>query len=251
MKQAQLMGVRGALLRPCGLPHGGRVPDTKRQFLLVLAHPFPDGKGESAPHLGAGETEINPIGSLTSKEEGWSGDHWGRPDPTEQSYRRGGSAQGTWPQRRGSRLRAEGVWPWGWWESRGPEETTGTKAGRGGRAGLSGELRAALRVNRAGGWGMFWRPKSSFLGGPGRLLRLRTLQQEAMRALHWECQAFWNYLTPRCPKSQREGPDRLRVPQEAGGSHGLSGGERWAGIGQVAGCSRQGLTEAPGAGGDP
>ena len=139
-------------------------------------------------------------------------------------------------------------------ESGGPEEATGTRAGRGGRAGLSGELRAALRVNQAGAWRMFWRLKSSDLGGPGRLLRLRTLpegQQEAMRALHWECQAFWNYLTPCCPRSQREGPDRLRVPQEAGGGHSLSGGERWAGTGQVAGCSRRGLTEAPGAGGDP
>lgn len=82
MKQGQLLGVRGALLRPCGLPHGGRVSQTQRGSSCWCLHThFLTGKGESAPPLGAGETEINLIGSLTSKEEGWSQDHWAGQTP--------------------------------------------------------------------------------------------------------------------------------------------------------------------------
>ena len=116
-----------------------------------------NNKGESAaPPLGSGEAEMNLIRSLTSQGRA-GGVTTGQARPTEW---RGRSAQGTWE-------RAEGHDCGGWRGKsgrQGGESGVGeveagkwvissTKAGRGRRGGLSGEQRAALRVNQVAGGG--------------------------------------------------------------------------------------------------
>ena len=92
---------------------------------------------------------MNLIRSLTSQGEGWKGDSWAGQTPQ--------SGEAEVPREPGRGLR--GVTVGGGGESGGGEVEagkwviSGTKAGRGRRGGLSGEQRAALRVNQVAGGG--------------------------------------------------------------------------------------------------